>query len=84
MTALEDSLLSRIRTLTPEQLGQVDDFVEFLAWRSRRVAALDRLLAIAPALDAAGVRPLSDEEIGAEVRVARTERRAGGQEDPGR
>lgn len=76
MTALEQSLLTKIRTLTPQQMAEVDDFVEFLASRSRRLGALDRILAIAPALEAAGVTPLSEQEIHDEIRVARAERRA--------
>lgn len=76
MTALEQSLMSKIRALTPQQMAEVDDFVEFLASRSRRLAALDRILAIAPALEAAGVPPMSEEESVAEVHAARAERRA--------
>jgi hypothetical protein len=40
---------AKIRTLTPQQMAEVDDFVEFLAAKSRKNAALDRLLAIASA-----------------------------------
>ena len=73
---VEQSLLTKIKTLSPQQLVEVEDFVEFLAAKSRKNAALDRLLAIAPALEAAGVPPISDEEIAAEVKAARAERRA--------
>lgn len=73
---VEQALLSKIRTLSPQQLAEVDDFVEFLTARSRKNAALDRLLAIAPALQAAGVTPMSEEEIAAEIQAARAERRA--------
>lgn len=73
---IEQALISKIRALTPDQVAEVEDFVEFLAARSRKNAALDRLLAIAPALEAAGVPPMSDEEIAAEIRAARAERRA--------
>jgi hypothetical protein len=69
-------LLSKIRTLSPQQVAEVEDFVEFLAAKSNKRAALDRLLAIAPALDAAGVQPMSDDEIAAEIKAARDERRA--------
>jgi hypothetical protein len=72
---VEQALLSKIRTLSPQQVAEVDDFVEFLAARSRKNAALDRLLAIAPALEAAGVPPMSEEEIAAEIKAARAERR---------
>jgi hypothetical protein len=46
----------------------VEDFVDFLIAKTRKHAALDRLLAIAPALQAAGVEPMSEAEINAEVR----------------
>lgn len=71
------TLISKIRTLTPQQLAEVEDFVEFLAAKSRKNAALDRLLAIALALEAAGAPPMSEEDLAAEIRSARAERRAG-------
>ncbi len=73
---VEQALLSKIRKLSPQQVAEVEDFVEFLAAKSRKNAALDRLLAIAPALEAAGVPPMSEDEIAAEVKAARAERRA--------
>ena len=72
----EQTLLSKIKTLSPQQVAEVDDFVEFLSTRTRRNAALDRLLAIAPALQAAGLPPMSEQEIEAEIQAARAERRA--------
>jgi hypothetical protein len=51
-------------------------FVEFLAAKTKKRAAWDRLLAIAPALEAAGVEPMSEEEVAAEIKAARAERRA--------
>jgi hypothetical protein len=72
----EQALISKIRALSPQQVATVEDFVEFLAAKSKRRAAFDRLLAIAPALEAAAVAPMSEEEIAAEVKAARTERRA--------
>lgn len=72
----EQSLIAKIQALSPEQVAEVEDFVEFLSAKMRRRAALDRLLAIAPALEAAGVEPMSMEEINAEVKAARAERRA--------
>lgn len=73
---VEQSLISKIRTLSPQQVAEVEDFVEFLAAKSGKRAAIDRLLAIAPALEAAGVEPMSEDEIAAEVKAARAERRA--------
>lgn len=73
---VEQNLLSKLRTLSAQQVAEVEDFVEFLAAKSRKRAALDRLLAIAPALAAAGAEPPSEDEIEAEVQAARSERRA--------
>jgi hypothetical protein len=56
---------AKIRSLSPQQVAEVEDFVEFLAAKSRKNAAPDRLLAIAPALEAAGVPQMSEEEIAA-------------------
>lgn len=72
----EQSLMSKILSLSPHQVAEVEDFVEFLAAKSRKRSALDRLLAIAPALGAAGAAPISEDEIAAEVDAARAERRA--------
>ena len=72
----EQALLSKIRTLSPQLVAEVEDFVEFLTAKSRKNAALDRLLAIAPALEAVGVTPMSEEEIATEVKAARAERRS--------
>lgn len=73
---VEQSLISKIKTLSPQQVAEVEDFVEFLAAKSKKRMALDRLLAIAPALEAAGVEPITEDEIDAEVRAVRAERRA--------
>jgi hypothetical protein len=73
---VEQSLITKIKTLSPQQVAEVEDFVEFLAAKSKRRAAFDRLLAIAPALEAAGMEPMSEDEIAAEVKAARAERRA--------
>lgn len=73
---IEQTLISKIRTLSSQQVAEVEDFVEFLAAKARKRLALDRLLAIAPALEAAGIEPMSEEEITAEVKAARAERRA--------
>ncbi len=73
---VEQSLISKIRTLSPQQVAEVEDFVEFLAAKAKKRAALDRLLAMAPALEAAGAEPMSEDEIAAEIEAAREERRA--------
>lgn len=73
---VEQRLISRIRALSPQQMAEVEDFVDFLAAKANKRAAIDRLLAIAPALEAAGVEPMSEDEVAAEVKAARAERRA--------
>ena len=50
--------------------------MDFLAAKTRRLRALDRLLALAPTLEAAGAPPITEDEIQAEVEVVRTARRA--------
>ena len=72
----EQTLISKIRTLSPQQLVEVEDFVEFLAAQTQKRSALDRLVAIAPALQAAGAEPMSEGDIAAEVKAARATRRA--------
>ena len=72
----EKTLISKIRTLSQQQLTEVENFVEFLAAKAQKRSALDRLLAIAPALQAAGAELLSEDEVAAEVKAARAARRA--------
>lgn len=68
-------LIDKIQALPAEQIAEVEDFVDFLAGKARRLEALDRLLAIAPALEAAGAPRLTEEEIASEVKAARAARR---------
>lgn len=70
------ALIEKIEALPPERIAEVEDFVEFLSAKTRRQAALDRLLAIAPALEAAGAPPIAEAEIVAEVEAIRAARRA--------
>lgn len=72
----EQLLLEKLKALPPERRAEVEDFVDFLAAKARKQAAFDRLLAIAPALEAAGVEPLTEEQIQAEIKAARAERAA--------
>ena len=73
---VEQSLISKLRVLSPAQVAEVEDFVEFLAAKSRKRQALDRLLAVAPAIEVAnaamGTQPLNEAEIEAEVRAVRS------------
>lgn len=69
------ALLRKIQALPPERLGEVENFVDFLSAKTRRLAALDKLLAVAPALEAAGATPLTEDDIQAEVDAVRNARR---------
>ena len=77
-----EALIEKLKTLPPEQRAEVEDFVDFLSVRAKKRAALDRLLAFAPAVEAADIPPMSMEEISAEVKAARAERRARSQAAP--
>lgn len=69
-------LSDRIAALPPAAQAEVGDFVEFLSDKARRQAAWDRLLAIAPALEAAEQSACDEAELAAEVAAARAERRS--------
>jgi anti-sigma factor ChrR (cupin superfamily) len=69
-------LLEKLQALPPERRAEVEDFVDFLAAKTRKQAAFDRLLAIPDQLAAAGVETMTEEEINAEIKAARAERRA--------
>ena len=75
-------MIEKLEKLPLDKQREVEDFVDFLSVRARKRAALDRLLAIAPAVEAAGIPPMSMEEINAEVKAARAERRARSQAAP--
>lgn len=70
------SLLDKIRSLPAEQAAEVEDFVEFLSAKARRQAALERLVAVVPALERAGASPITEDDIAAEVKAARQARHA--------
>jgi hypothetical protein len=76
MSATPDVLYEKLKALPPRRRAEVEDFMDFLARKEARNAALDRLLAITPALEAAGARPMTETEIEAEIQAARAERRA--------
>jgi hypothetical protein len=78
MPSDKQALIDKIQALPAEQIAEVEDFVDFLAGKTRRLEAVDRLLAIVPALEAAGAPRLTEEEIGAEVKAVRAARRTRG------
>lgn len=69
------ALIEKIAALPAERVAEVEDFVDFLSQQDRRQAALDRLLALAPALEEAGAEPITDAAILAEVEMVRARRR---------
>jgi hypothetical protein len=69
--SVEQALISKLRTLSPQQVAEVQNFVEFLAAKAKKRLALDRLLSIAPALEATGMAPMSEDEMAAELKAAR-------------
>ena len=79
MAAIEPRLIEKLEKLPRERLSEVEDFVEFLAAREERAAAAKRLAHGLARLDALNLTPLSDEQIAAEIRASREERRPGPQ-----
>ena len=75
MSANPDLLYEKIKALPPQRRAEVEDFMDFLVRKEARAAALDRLLAIAPALESSGVPSMTEDEITAEIQAARAERR---------
>ncbi|MDR0563588.1 MAG: hypothetical protein LBG78_01450 [Azoarcus sp.] len=73
---VEQTLISKIRMLSSQQVGEVEDFVEFLIGKAQKRLAWGRLLSIAPTIKTAGADPLGEEEIATEVAAARAVRRA--------
>ncbi len=63
------ALIEKIRALPEERVAEVEDFVDFLAGKTSRAEALDWLLAIVPALEAAGAPPITKEQVEAEVKA---------------
>ena len=79
MPANTQALIDKILALPTEYMSEIENYVDFLATKSRRLVALDRLLAIAPALEAAGAPPMTEAAIQAQVvamRAAQCDRSA--------
>ena len=76
MTAIEAQLIERLKKLPPARVTEVVDFVEFLAAREERAAAVQRLTEGLARLDALNLSPVSEDEIEEEVQAARCERHA--------
>ncbi len=74
MNAIAPALVEKLQNLPPQRLAEVEDFVEFLAVREMRTSAGTRLGESLAKLDALNLPPFSDDEINAEIQVARQER----------
>lgn len=74
MSAIEKSLLEKLQQLSPQRLAEVEDFIEFLAQREARAAAGAQLGETLAKLDALNLPSISDDEIEAEIQVARQQR----------
>lgn len=78
VVTLPDDLAQRARSA-----GLLSDSaIQRLLEDAMRREAGRKLLAIAERIQAAGIPPMSDEEIVAEVKAVRAERRAASQRDP--
>lgn len=76
MSAIDPNLIQKLQEPPAQRLAEVADFVEFLAAREERAAVGARLGESLAKLNALNLRPLSDEEIEAEIQAARQERAA--------
>ena len=74
MASIEPVLMEKLAKLSRERLVEVMRFVDSLAARDERAAAGARLGEALAKLDALGLPPLTDEEIEAEIRAARSQR----------
>lgn len=73
-----ESLLAKINALSPQQVAEVEDFVEFLATKTKKQSAIQRLLAVASRLEAAGVPPMTEDDLAAELTASRNAQRMQG------
>ncbi len=71
-----EQIIKKLKILPLAQRTEVADFVDFLGTKSRKLAALERLLTIAPALEKAGAAPINEDDIMTEIKASRTERRS--------
>jgi hypothetical protein len=74
MTAIEATLIEKLKRLPPSRVAEVVDFVDFLASREERAAAAQRLTEAIAKIDALGLPPISDEEVAEEVQAAQRAR----------
>jgi hypothetical protein len=73
---IEETILQKLKQLSPERLAEVEDFVEFLAAKDRRVQAIERLRALRQRQPPEEITEQEMQEIVAEVKSYRAEKRA--------
>jgi hypothetical protein len=76
MATVTTALIEKLQKLPPQRIAQVADFVEYLSTRETRLTASQRLGGALSKLDALNLPPLTQEEIEAEIQVARQARAA--------
>ena len=74
MNAIAPTLIQKMQELPLQRLAEVENFVTFLAMREMCTVAGLRLGESLAKLDALNLRPLSDDEINAEIQAARQAR----------
>jgi hypothetical protein len=74
--AIEETILQKLKQLSPERLAEVEDFVEFLAAKERREQAIERLRALRQHQPPEEITDQEMQEIVAEVKAYRAEKRA--------
>lgn len=72
----DEALIEKVNSLPPQQRAEVEDFVDFLKTRQERARdeAAQRLGKAFEKLDALNLPPLTEDEVQAEIDVARRER----------
>jgi hypothetical protein len=73
---IEETILQKLKQLSPERLAEVEDFVEFLAAKERREQAIERLRALRQRQPPEEITDQEMQEIVAEVKAYRAEKRA--------
>lgn len=72
----EEALIDKIRSLTPDQQAEVEDFVDFLASRKRRREAVERLRALQARVASEDISDPEMAEVVQAVKQVRAELRA--------
>ena len=72
---IEETILQKLKQLSPERLAEVEDFVEFLAAKDRREQAIKRLRALRQRQPPEEITEQEMQEIVAEVRAYRAQKR---------